>query len=92
MKDELEIECPTCTYLTLLAITLAYKLVRPVRVLDKEEHLKRCRSMVCMDCLDECIPIESFLLGRHAGHQVLPIDQAYSSIKSILAFEERQLQ
>jgi DNA-directed RNA polymerase subunit RPC12/RpoP len=31
LKDGMEIECPSCSYETIISIALAYKLIRPAR-------------------------------------------------------------
>jgi hypothetical protein len=48
--------------------------------------------MVCMNCLNECFAIDDYLQGKHANHEVLPMEQAYSTIKDILSYEEKQLE
>ena len=67
-------------------MALAYKIVRPIRDNAGVSHAKHCRSMVCMDCLDGCFPIDDYLAGEHSSHQVLPISQAYSKIKDVLFY------
>jgi hypothetical protein len=54
-------------------MTLAYKLVRPTRELNANKHSNLCKSMICMNCLDGCFPIDEYMKGNHSSHQVLPL-------------------
>ena len=75
LEDQLELQCPQCQCLTVLSLSLCYKLVR---------DLPNTNQMICLDCLDRLFTVEEYARGSHKHHQVSTVESAFPLVRNEL--------